>query len=184
MHDVTALIGDKSDPRPLLSLLPSHASLVVLWRCHKGGLYEQDCERHRLSLGHRRKDWQGSSPPSNLNFLHQSSTCCAKSSASPGARNTWSTTRETARVTIPTAVSPNLSSCRAPCRGLGINTQLSSRLSTEAIHVGESCTQPRNRTRSCTRSRRNACHITITDANTIGHSTLVVSRIVVSITVS
>ena len=117
-------------------------------------------------------------------FHHESSICCAKSSASPGARNTWSTTRETARVTIPTAVTPNLSSCRAPCRGLGINTQLSSRLSTEAIHVGESCTQPRNRTRSCTRSRRNACHITITDTNTIGHSTLVVSRIVVSITVS
>ena len=64
----------------------------------------------------------------------------------------------------------------SPCRRFCFNTELSSCLRPETIHVGESCAQSGNRTRSCSCSHRgNACPVVITDSNTIGHFTLVVS---------
>jgi hypothetical protein len=108
----------------------------------------------------------------------------ADSSAFPGARNTSSTTRETVRATTysyrhrartPLSHTFFFYSHRSPRRGLCFNTELSSCLRPEAIHVGESCAQPGNRTRSCSCNRRgNARPVAITDTNTIGHFTLVV----------
>jgi hypothetical protein len=63
----------------------------------------------------------------------------------------------------------------SPCRRFCFDTELPSCLCPETIHVGESCAQSGNRTRSCSCNRRgNARLVAITDTNIIGHFTLVV----------
>jgi hypothetical protein len=106
------------------------------------------------------------------------------SSAFPGLRNTSSTMTETVRATCNhyyysysyrhrvrtrhVSLTHIFYSHSSPCRRFCFNTELSSCLRPETIHVGESCAQSGNRTRSCSCSRRgNACLVTITDANTI-----------------
>jgi hypothetical protein len=144
VHGVACVIGENIRlSLTRFTTTPNYASHVVLRRRHKGWFYEQDRNRYCIALGHRRKDRQGSSRPVKdcKIFLPSqlAQRAIAKSSAFPGARSSWSTTRETVRVTPSRHATLTSFSPRASPRGFGIDTQLSSRLSPEAIHVGEGC---------------------------------------------
>jgi hypothetical protein len=123
----------------------------------------------------------------------------ANSSASPGARNTSSTMIETVRACNYLFPPPSPSHAShtfflyshhsSPRRRFCFNTELSSCLCPETIHVGESCAQSRNRTRYCAWSyscsrRGNARPVVITDTNIIAFHPCSILRLFVFITVS
>jgi hypothetical protein len=75
-----------------------------------------------------------------------------ESSAFPGTKNSWCTTRETVRVSSTPAVhrGHRLSSChRTPHGGFCLDSELSPCLCAETIYAGEDCAQPGDRARPC-----------------------------------